>query len=193
MKYNVFPPLATSGLQEAFPASARALLDREPKISLTYLKAMNQRAKTATARIATPSPRDAAVDSPPLLQGFEAILLLPKIMDLIAHQQLIISELREDVKCLRLEIKNCAKEDDGWIGTQKARQYIDDASPETFEKYINPKKPGVKLSGKKVNGKNLFNKKEIDKFVIKKDFEAKQSAALEARDCLPGLRVLPEP
>lgn len=107
-----------------------------------------------------------------MIQAFQMIGKLPQLFSKLEMQQHQIAVLTKEVRSLETIIQAKTDEVNGWMDTPQAQKYLS-VSRNTFDKYRYSKKSRIKLVGHRVDGKTLFNKEELDRFVKIKQLERK--------------------
>ena len=105
-----------------------------------------------------------------VLQMFQVLGELPKLLSQVAEQQRQIEILAYEVRILERFIQTPSEEADGWLDASRAKKYLG-ISRNTFDKYRYPKESKIILRGHKVDGKTLYKRAEIDRFVKLKQLD----------------------
>ena len=105
-----------------------------------------------------------------VLQMFQVLGELPKLLSQFAKQERQIATLTKEVRILETFIQTQSGETDGWLDASRAKKYLG-VCRNTFDKYRYPKKSLIKLKGHRVDGKILYKKAELDRFVKLKELD----------------------
>jgi hypothetical protein len=102
-----------------------------------------------------------------LLEGLAAF---PTILKLLQDQQQQIAILVGEVRELRSKVTS----PDGWVDAKGARAHLANMSKPTFDKYLRETSP--KIKGYKTDGRLLFDKEELDRWVRLYDLKSRGEA-----------------
>lgn len=131
---------------------------------------MNSKLSKESAGGDHPSSLEGLLGNPELFQMFKVLGELPKLLSQLDEQKRQIENLTNEVQRLETVIQSQSVDKDGWLDTPRARKYLS-ACRNTFDNYRYPKVSKVKLTGHRVDGKTLFKKEELDRFVKLKELD----------------------
>jgi len=117
-----------------------------------------------------PSSLEGLLGNQALLQMFQVLGELPKLLSQLDEQKRQIAILAKEVHHLETVLQSQSVDDDGWLDTPGAKEYLG-VSRNTFDKYRYCKFSKVKLTGHKVGGKTLYKREELDRFVKLKQLD----------------------